>query len=65
MLLLFCLLKEKKKHLLTCFSSFLFVCLENVRAIIKISLWKITVIPKTGFSGFSLVSVLFLPNHTN
>lgn len=64
MLLLFCLLKEKN-HLLTCFLPFLFVCLEKVRAIIKISPWKITVIPKTGFSGFNLISVLFLPNHTN
>lgn len=64
MLLLFCLLKEKKSSfdLLLTFFGF---CLEKIRATIKTSLWKKTVIPKTGFSGFNLVSVFFLPNHTN
>lgn len=39
------------------------VCLENVRAIIKFSLWKVSVIPKKDFSGFNLVCLFFLPNH--
>lgn len=62
MLLHFCLLKEKN-HLLTSFSPFSFVCLEEVRAIIKIYIWKTTVIPKTGFGGLNLI--FFLPDHTN
>lgn len=47
---------RKKKSSFDLLFTF-FGCLEKSRAIIKISLWKITVIPETGFSGFNLVGV--------